>query len=303
MANYVDTLNRMPFYGLSNYALAVEFQSASIRIKELLQDNNPNLPPLLKNSITDEMLSTFDCKYYDEESFSKLSSLPGVTSSFSSLHINLQSSHRNLYVLKANLLALKHNFNVIGISETGNRTESQLSNVFPNYNCYYTPSQFSKGGVAVFVIKDTFEYVSVRSDLCSKNKNIETIWVELKYQNERILCGTLYRHPNSSYDEFEDYLQEVYDNVSRENIMFYIQCDLNIDGLKQDNTMSRKFYDFLLPRNIIPCIAGVPTRITETTATQIDYACIFRPLTKLNKYVHSGALLWDISDHLPVFFI
>lgn len=303
MANNVDTLNTMPFHGLSNYALGLEFQSSLLRIKELFNDNNANLPSLLKNSITDEMVSTFDCKYYEEQSFERLASLPDTAGSFSSFHINLQSSLKNLYVLKGNLMNLNHKFKVIGISETGNRTENQLATVFPDYNCYYSPSQFCKGGVAVYVLKEAFDNTSIRLDLSSRNKNIEVIWVELKCQNEKILCGTIYRHPNTSYNEFEDYLQEVYDTVARENNIFYIQGDLNIDGLKQDNTMSRHFYDFLLPRNIIPCIAGIPTRITETTATQIDYMCIFRPISKLDKHVHSGALLWDISDHLPVFII
>jgi len=303
MANNVDTLNAMPFHGLSNYALGLEFQSSMLRIKELLNDNNANLPPLLKNSITNEMVSTFDCKYYEEQSLERLASLPDTTGSFSSFHINLQSSLKNLYVLKGNLMNLCHKFKVIGISETGNRTENQLESVFPDYDCYYCPSQFCKGGVAVYILKGSFDSVSMRLDLSSKNKNIEGIWVELNSQNEKILCGTLYRHPNTPYTDFEDYLQNVYDTVSRENKIFYIQGDLNIDGLKQDNTISRQFYDFLLPRNIIPCIAGIPTRITETSATQIDFMCISRPISKLEKHVHCGALLWDISDHLPVFFI
>ena len=84
MANNLDTLNAMPFYGLSNYALGLEFQSSMLKIKELLNDNNANLPPLLKNSITDEMVSTFDCKYYEEESLERLASLPDTTGSFSS---------------------------------------------------------------------------------------------------------------------------------------------------------------------------------------------------------------------------
>jgi len=303
MANQMNSLDIMPFYGLSNYALGVEFQTSFLKIKDLLNENNVNLPPLLKNSITDEMVSTFDCKYYDDASFDKSFSSPSCDNLFSSFHVNLQSSLRNLYTLKANLMNTKHVFKVIGISETGNRTESQLANALPDYHCFFSPSKFCKGGVAVYVCKDTFEQTSVRLDISSRNKNIESIWVELKYQNEKILCGTLYRHPNTPYEEFDNYMREVYATISRENALFYIQGDINIDGLKLDNTMSQNFYDFILPRNIIPCIAGIPTRITDTTATQIDHICVFRPINKLDKHIHSGALLWDISDHLPVFFV
>ena len=67
--------------------------------------------------------------------------------------------------------------------------------------------------------------------------------------------------------------------------------------------MAQKFFDFLLPKNVLPCISGIPTRITETTATQIDFMCVFRPTSKLCNFIESGSLLLDISDHLPVFFI
>ena len=63
----VATLERMPFFGLSNYSLTIEFQNVKAHFKELLRENG--FINLLNRSLSHEVTSTFEFQYYDEDEF------------------------------------------------------------------------------------------------------------------------------------------------------------------------------------------------------------------------------------------
>jgi len=298
----IEPLSCMPFRGLTNYQLYVELQSAKSRYADLFLENG--LLDALKDSLADEITSTFQCKYYDEESFfTQFSRQCTNEDTFSSLHINLQSSLKNLYLLKANLETLKYDFSIIGITESGNRTQHQLDDAFLGYDSYYSPPVSHKGGVVVYVLKELFSSVKIRSDLSISSPEIESLCLEMEdNNNDKYVCCTIYRHPNTNYDQFETYINRVIDTLQKENITFFIQGDINIDMLKPENTATSRYLDSILPNNIIPCITK-PTRITESSATLIDHMNVFRPLNQLCRYINAGCLLLDISDHLATFFI
>jgi hypothetical protein len=76
--------------------------------------------------------------------------------------------------------------------------------------------------------------------------------------------------------------------------------DYNLNLLNTDTHLpTSEFTDLNFSQSLFPTI-NKPTRITNTSATLIDN--IFTSTSFMTES-HSGILLWDISDHFPVFFI
>jgi len=299
MATDVEgTLSRMPFFNLTNYALYTEMQPIVSKYQDLFKENN--ISQLLKRTIPEEITSSINCKYYDEDLFNF--TFKEYCNHFSTFHINLQSSYKNLQLLKGTLINLNYNFKVITLTETGNRTNQQLENAFPGYQVYYSPPKTAKGGVAVLIHESYFENCTFLPELSSDNIDFESIWLKVNSGKEIYNIGSIYRHPNTDINEFESYLNRVLDKVNRSKETVVIQGDINIDLLKPNNHVTEKYLDIILPKNILPTIS-IPTRITERSTSLIDHICIYRPLKMLNNQINSGCLLVDVSDHLPVFMI
>lgn len=290
-------LQNMPFYGLTNYSLMIEFQTAAVKYTNLFRDNE--LTELITEACTNENMSTLSCKYYEETVFQN--KFCEKNNKMSGLHINLQSSYKNLNSLKGNLINMGFDFKILALTETGVRTTGQVENAFPNYKCYYQPPSTSKGGVALYLKQGPFEKIARRPDLEINDSNIETIWLEFVASNVKYIVCVIYRHPNSSIDSFDTYLSTQLDKLDRKHV-FIMMGDINIDLLKVSHTPSKAYIDNLMSRNIMPTV-NLPTRITEDSATLIDHINIYRPPHMINQFIHSGPLFLDISDHLPVFFI
>ena len=75
----------------------------------------------------------------------------------------------------------------------------------------------------------------VRDDLSSSSttRDFEALWIEINRKPYRnLLCGILYRHPNSRPEEFTRYLFSKIDKVSSENKLCLFMGDFNMDLLK-----------------------------------------------------------------------
>ena len=85
------------------------------------------------------------------------------------------------------------------------------------------------------------------------------------------------------------------------NIKIILGTDQNFDYFKiesQKNTLY--LFNHFLSSGIQPTIT-IPTRVTHATATLIDN--IYLKFKQKQDNIKSGTLLYDISDHLPIFMI
>ena len=113
-----------------------------------------------------------------------------------SLHKDLTISHLNCQSVfnKLDLIALELNkFDVITLSETWLDDSINSSDLLiPNY---HPPSRLDRnrhgGGVAVYISKH-IPFID-RTDLLVNN--LEAVWVEIIFNNKKILIGTFYLHP------------------------------------------------------------------------------------------------------------
>ena len=107
---------------------------------------------------------------------------------------------------------------VLCSSETSQKENTHF-NVNITIDGYRQPftlgSKTSRGGVAIYV-KNDIDVVE-RNDLNLINKSFEIVWVEIRNdKHKNIVCGCLYRHPNSDIDEFMKYIAKCLTNVNKE---------------------------------------------------------------------------------------
>ena len=134
---------------------------------------------------------------------------------------------------------------------------------------------------------------------------MESLFIELDNNvfktSSNIIIGIVYRMPDSAIDIFNDRMTDILYTVNKENKLFYMLGDLNIDLLiYEEHRLTSSFLDMLYSNNVFPLITK-PTRVTQTTATLIDHV-LTNNFDVWGKH-RQGILCTDISDHYAVFHI
>ena len=119
---------------------------------------------------------------------------------------------------------------IVAITETSHKNGDFFTTnaSLEGYNEFYTPSNSSKGGTAIYV-KENYD-VFERNDLKIQNDCLESTWIEIKNKNNKnILCGCIYRHPTYNLSEFINYLEINLKKIAIENKEVYNCGDFNVD--------------------------------------------------------------------------
>ena len=175
-------------------------------------------------------------RYYSAHDFhsdSEISKCLSDASSFLAIHCNLRSLSANFDKFYHMLTELYFPSSIIGISETQIRTNQDLLYEvnLPGYDFISQPSITAAGGVA-FYIKKSFKY-TFRKEISTSVIDYEALWVEIMADGQRnIVCGVIYRHPNSNIDNFMDYVNSIMEKIHQENKLCLVMGDFNIDLLK-----------------------------------------------------------------------
>ena len=140
----------------------------------------------------------------------------------------------------------------------------------PGYNIEYTPTECNNGRTLLY-IKKGVNY-KLRKDLqIYKPKQLESTFIEVVQNKERIIIGCLYRHLSMELSEFNNYyLSNLLDNLSGENKTVVLLGDFNADLLKYEKDCNfSDFLDTMYSNLLLPHIA-IPTRVTLNSETLID---------------------------------
>lgn len=264
-----------------------------------LMDNNDNLDP--DANFYTPMSQT---KYYLEEEFN--STFGNQKYNFSLFHTNIRSLSKNLPDLIEYLSNLKHDFTIMGFTETWLNDLNVTHNTISGYNEFHSYRDSKRGGgVSLYVHED---FSGHRLDAVSMIEDcIETVFVEVMYKgnnstlkSRKMIIGCVYRPPNSSYGDFMNKLEWCFSKVNIENKLCYILGDFNINLMNTDKAECNEFVDLMNSHALVPLIAS-PTRVTSESATLIDN--IFSNSYVMNVDGQSGILCNDISDHYSVFYV
>ena len=81
-------------------------------------------------------------------------------------------------------------------------------------------SSSSAGSVALYV-KEDLQHM-IRDDLSTCEDEFETVWTEIKNsKSQNVLCGCVYRHPNTNADKFNDYINQTMEKISKTKINIF----------------------------------------------------------------------------------
>ena len=160
-------------------------------------------------------------------------------------------------------------FDIIGVSETWNSTQSEmLDNINIKGYCYNeSKSAIQNRGVGLYVKNSLVS--RLRPDLSFNCNSFEIVWVELENKNAKnFLIGCAYRQPSSDIIILLHYFTSLFPKLTSKQI--FLMGDFNIDLLKYHSSTSvNDFINFLLSNNYLPRI-NHPTRITSQSSAIID---------------------------------
>ena len=149
-------------------------------------------------------------------------------------------------------------------------------------------------------VKENLQY-KVREDLNFTLPHIETLFIELTFNDNIYIIGAIYRVPNTNVHLFYETLNGRIEPI-KNRYEIVLLGDFNI-CLMKDNSYSNSFKNSLISNNLFPTILE-PTRIASiqrngeyiTTESLIDNIFINTQLD-----FKSGLIDASISDHFPVF--
>ena len=262
-----------------------------------LKSRLAKLPNLQDFDMDENLIHAVNSKYYDVSTFPQIKKM--TKKSFSLFHSNLRSLSAHFDELQLLLTALKSQFDVIGISETCEQSKGFLTNVnLDGYILHSQPSKSSAGGVALYVKSNLDHFV--RDDLSSLEDEFETLWIEIKNTKDKnILCCCAYRHPNTDVKKFNDHIDQIMQNISKENKLLFLMGDFNVSLLNYESDIdTNDFINTMISHYLLPYILH-PTQVTDHSETVIDN--IFSNNT--SHEIISGNIISQISDHFPQFTI
>ncbi len=253
---------------------------------------NPNIFEIDSNEIG----CNSQCSYYTEDILNQVNNK--YVNNMSMLNANIRSLYKNVDAFKDFICTSQINFEIIGLVETWLQDKPQEYLKLPGYNLEFQNRAGKKGGGVCLYIKDNVNY-HVRNDFqqIKHPEYVESVFIEIERPySKNVVIGNVYRPPGQDINEFNDFIDKILTNATKNPKIVYLMGDFNINLLNEDiHSLTNDFVNIILSHSLYPSITK-PTRITSNTATLIDN--IF---TNSTAEQTSGIIMTDLSDHLPVF--
>jgi len=250
--------------------------------------------------------ANFNCKYLDEPEFC---STFKKEKRLSIMSLNIQSISSKINDLKEFIYTCSINNcspDIICIQETWNIVNDSNIQLDGYQPFVYTCRKKSQGGGVGMYFKNGLNFKIVKKSIFIE-KVFESIIAEITLSNnKKMFIGSVYRpnsiHPsltvNEQFNNFSDFLCNIFEEYSNNNCELILAGDMNIDVLKYQNcSKSAAYVDSLFANGFIQLITK-PTRCTSISATCIDHIITNSPQMSYETCI----LISRISDHFPIFF-
>ena len=165
--------------------------------------------------------------------------------SFSALHCNIRSIQGKYDNFAHMLSKLQFSFSVIGLSETKFMIDKDILTYIdlPGYDFISQPSLSNAGGVGFYVRKKST--YSILSNFTTTEPDFEALWIEINVDGQsNLICGVVYRHPNSNLDNFITYMNRTTEQIHSQEKYTLIMGNFNIN-LLDSNQFSDDFINTL----------------------------------------------------------
>ena len=163
----------------------------------------------------------------------------------------------------------------------------------PGYNFEFTATEFSNGGTAIY-IKKGLNYKLRKDFEIYKSKQLESTFIEVNLENEKVVTGCIHRHPSMELLEFNnDYLTNLLDTLSSENkTVVYLEILMQI---YLTMTKIATFHTFLTECTFPFSFRASSAQLTLHHHQQLSQI-IYSPNNYNSSFV-SGNLVNTLSDH------
>ena len=145
-------------------------------------------PDLNYNDILD-LSDTFSCKYYTCDTF-KQSLSDNVKQSISIISFNIRSFNKNSDEFLGFLANTDHDFDIIILTETWGKDETQSLINIPGYIATHNYRDSKRGGGVSIFVRDFFAF-EILEEVNISNPNIESVGIKLSLPNSQLTINIL----------------------------------------------------------------------------------------------------------------
>lgn len=202
-------------------------------------------------------------------------------------HLNARSLFAHLNEVRH--VISSHNFDIFAVSET------HLDNTIPDdymmidgYDFIRYDRNRDGGGVGIY-LRSCFKF-----NVLEMGVEIEQIWIRITLRGANIALGVVYKPPSSSYVNFINAFETTVSHILPTVDDIFCLGDFNIDLLKPDTIEARRVTAALDGLGLHQ-VVNHATRITEDTATMIDYILTTDPRRVSD--VSVSPISSEVSDH------
>ena len=193
-------------------------------------------------------------------------------SHFSIAHLNIRSIDKNGNALINLLEEINLNIDIITLSEIwGNHNDFK----HPEYQPMVVNLRKNKRGGGVGIILKKNIKFSVIEELSKLNNNIEIITIKVKTNNSTRLISSVYRPPNPTLADINNFLSDInnlleYKNSHFQDIKFDILGDFNLNTLLHSTSINVRDFINKFEEHNLTSLINRPTRISHNQPSIID---------------------------------
>jgi hypothetical protein len=217
------------------------------------------------------------------------------------LHLNIRSLPRHFEQLLSFIGIFGNVFDIISLNETWLNSHIDTLYEIPNFShITINRPNFRRGG-GLRVYYRSHLTVTACEDLTGVFNTHESIFACVSNNNKKLVFGTIYRPPNLSIADFNNYLSNVlFVNRHILNDKCIITGDININFLLCNELESHRMYKNIMIENGFEMFVKNATRCNEQTGQPISI--LDHVFTNFTESVLTNVIDYKISDHLPIMF-
>ena len=166
----------------------------------------------------------------------------------------------------------------------------------PHHKFVHVDTTTAAGGEAIY-ISDKLQYEP--SPIQYKLSSSECLWLEVSEisQKSKFIVGVVYRHPVQTHvNKFLEIFSHCLFNLSNSKKVYYVLGDFNINLMKENrSSFADEYINLIVSNGAVPVIT-IPTRVTATLATLLDYIIT----NNMDQVINPAVIEADITDHYPI---
>lgn len=187
------------------------------------------------------------------------------------------------------LLISKIHTSFVALSETWVNQDNDNLLQLCGYKTVYESRKDRIGGCVATMVREGIIFHTLNLGMEIKHTTYEGLFVNVPQERSiDLVIGVIYRLPGQSLLDFNCEIGELFPLLKKCKRRVILIGDFNIDLLKlREHGPTQSFFNLLAADYCAPAIT-CPTRITDTSSTFIQDACIIEP----------SVIISDLSDRL-----